>query len=305
MAEEHRLAYLVIAHADPQHLGRLVRALGPDDDVFVHLDAKVADDAPFRAAAAGANVRFVAPRVRVAWAGISMVDATLVLLRAALAAMTPARPYGHLVLLSGACYPLRAPAEIRRRLAAEPEREFIRFIDMRASPDHYMQHLNRRWFKEPWYRGRRRALVLADKVLRRIANLARRPNRWPDEWVPYFGSQWWALTPACARHVVDTVEREPRYRAANRDTLAPDEHFFHTLVGNSPYAARATGLEPFRYRATHILANLHLIHGSLSKWYGADDWDEVAASDALFVRKVGSRTSGALLDRIDRERLGR
>lgn len=43
-----KIAYLILAHADAPHLGRLVRALaGEDIGIFIHIDKK-SDEAPFR-----------------------------------------------------------------------------------------------------------------------------------------------------------------------------------------------------------------------------------------------------------------
>ncbi len=294
-----QLAYLILAHADPVHLARLVQALGDQADIYVHIDAKSSVE-QFRAALIGTKVQFVMPRIRVAWAGISIVNATLSLMRAAIASNNK---YHHIILLSGADYPLLNYQDILHHFQANPNRESIRYIDMRESKNHYMRQINQCWFKEPWFSGQNHLIQKLDKVVRKLGNWLALPNKWPLEIVPYFGSQWWALTPECVSYILKVVDSNPDYLRVNRFTFSPDEHFFHTLVGNSNFAENATGLESYREGRTYLLANLHLLHHSLQKWYTIDDWNEIASSKKAFVRKVSTLASEDLLDRIDKELL--
>ena len=59
-----RIAYLILAHDDPAHLARLVRALSHGEDrCFIHLDAKASVDR--FAASKMESAEFIAPRVAV------------------------------------------------------------------------------------------------------------------------------------------------------------------------------------------------------------------------------------------------
>lgn len=89
----------------------------------------------------------------------------------------------------------------------------------------------------------------------------------------------------------------------NCHTFSPDEHYFHTLIGNSRFDAYADGLQDFQGVGTWRLANLHLIDPSLSKWFTLQDWDSIKNSDKLFVRKIRSLDGAELVDRIDKELL--
>lgn len=60
-----KIAYLISAHKDPQHLYRLIKTLGfsmNGNHFFVHVDEKV-DIKPFIIAANNANVHFTEKRV--------------------------------------------------------------------------------------------------------------------------------------------------------------------------------------------------------------------------------------------------
>jgi len=53
---------------------------------------------------------------------------------------------------------------------------------------------------------------------------------------PYGGHTWWALTRAAVEHVLDAMEANAAYVDFCRHTFCPDEHCFHTLLGNSAFA---------------------------------------------------------------------
>lgn len=289
-----KVAYLILTHADPEHLWRLIGALGDRADVYVHVDAK-SDLAQFQTRTSP-NVMFLADRVDVRWAGFSMVRAILALIETA---MAKGESYSHLVLLSGADYPIKPAHEIEAFLFANKDHEFIKYIDVRESPDHYMKQIEVKHFRDPILAGG----GFPDRVARKVANSLKMSNKWDGKWIPYFGSNWWALTPACCEKVLETAKKVP-FIEMNRRTFAPDEKFFHTIVGNSEFAAKSDGLQEFLGVGTCNLANLHIVDPSLAKWFTEEDFEQVASSDKFFVRKVRTGTSTDLLDRIDKELLG-
>jgi hypothetical protein len=227
-----------------------------------------------------------------------MIDAQMQLIKAVL---KNRERYTHLVFLSGSCYPIKSAEYIHKKLTENPHREFIKFIDMRQSPEHYMKQVTRKWFKEPFIRSKNQPLQFADKAVRKTLNLLAFRNQWEDKIIPYFGSQWCALTVDCCSYIVEYQLRNPWYREMNRFTFSPDEHYIHTIVGNSPFCEKSDGIQSFQGRGTWRLANLHIIDSSLSKWFTVNDWEEIQKSDKLFVRKVRSLDGSQLVERINRE----
>ncbi len=66
-----KIAYLISAHKDPQHLRRLIKALSfgmNGNHFFVHVDEKV-DIKPFIIAANNDKVHFTRERVWTQWGG--------------------------------------------------------------------------------------------------------------------------------------------------------------------------------------------------------------------------------------------
>jgi len=103
--------------------------------------------------------------------------------------------------------------------------------------------------------------------------------------------------------MLEYTESHPEYVRWARSSFAADEHYFHTIVGNSEFLHASDGFFPYQGNRTYLMANLHLVHESMRKVYTAGDFDELLISDKFFVRKVVSGLSNGLLNRLDHEAL--
>lgn len=295
-----KVAYLVLVHSDPQHFARLLDRLDDPRIVFVvHVDAK-ADANAFQQAAKGrANVVFVRGRVRVMWAAYSMVEAMLRLVETGLSVTGPS--CSHFVVLSGADYPVASNDRIIARLAANPDRQFIRRFDMLKSGDarqiwrvrgyHFRELADRHTF---W----RKPLFGIEMLLKA------KPRRLPQNLVLTSGSQWFAITRAFAEFCATFARANPAFTALFRTMFAPDEIFFHTLLDNSPFAAQAAPIEPYlnvtELGGPWLYGNLHFLN-AIEPIRTADEARRILDenSDVLFARKFNSTESRAALDAID------
>jgi hypothetical protein len=297
MNHQLKVAFLILAHTDPEHLFKLVNALGYECDIFIHLDKK-SEVFHFSKNIKQKNVSFIDNRVEVSWAGISMIDAQMNLIEETLKFK---EKYSHVVFLSGSDYPIKKMDYILNYFSSQSDREFIKFIDMRESPEHYMKLINQKWFKEPFIRRQNKILISIDKGIRFLLNKIKFRNNWTVNIIPYFGSQWIALSLDCAQYVYDFHNQNYIFRKFNKFTFSPDEHYIHTIIGNSKYSKFSMGLQPFGGRGTFRLANYHLIDKSLNKWYTIDDYNLIEQSDKLFLRKIRSYDGNGLIKKINAE----
>lgn len=299
-----RLAYLILAHHNPLHLRRLVRALGGTAaGIFVHLDAK-ADAAPFRAALAGTGAILVRDRVRVWHRGYSTVTATLRLLQAATG---HAAPFDYYVLLSGDDYPVRPDAEILEHFRGW-RGSWIGHAVLRPETDDQFRHLakvsyhdfvlfNGRWGKRSRLRRR-----IQKRVLRACFAWVRKPD--PGVTV-YRGSQWWSLTHEMAVFSLAFLADPANHAFVRFFTLTAgsDELVFQTLLLNSRFAG-ACRSSPVP--GAPMYACLHYIDWSPHREEPAHltiaDFPAITASGYLFARKTVSPASDSLLDTLDRFR---
>ncbi|GAB7040111.1 MULTISPECIES: beta-1,6-N-acetylglucosaminyltransferase [Catenuloplanes] len=233
--EAEPLAVVLLAHADPAQVHRLIRAL-PGVPVFLHCDARTPPPV-FRAMTTGLPAHVtVVDRVRTALASWSLVRAELTGLRAAVRAVD-AR---HVVVLSGACYPLMSVDDLVRELAVWRGRSWIANTPLPVArwstprhPDGGLWRLNRRY------------LVHRDRVL----HLRGVPLRWPwPRTVPAelelrAGGHWKIYSGAHARLLLDLVDDRPDLLRFWRTTLIPEETFVPTMLA-SPALAGADALPP-------------------------------------------------------------
>lgn len=287
-----RIAYLMLVHDNPGVLKGLIAALWCKDcGFFVHIDRK-ADIRQF-SGISGDNFFLSEERVSVNHSGFTMVEATLLLIRDSLS-----RPqgYDYFVLLSGTHYPLRSKEYVHRFLETNCGSEFISIARM---PDEAygmpLSKLNRIYFEEDEPVRRFLSRVLAR------AGLARRDYRkWLGALDPYGGSQWWALTREACQYILEFVQSNESVSRFFRNTCCPDEMFFHTILGNSP----------FRSRVRRNFTYLHMPAGQRPSFLNAAyveqaellarPWidDEWGSGEALFARKF-SDDNLKLLGQID------
>jgi hypothetical protein len=133
----------------------------------------------------------------------------------------------HVLLISGACLPLRPAAELIGWLARHRGRDFIESIALGHSEwiagglsmERFTLHFPLSWRRHRWAFDR---LVDVQRWLK-ITREVPRPLR------PHLGSQWWCLS----RQTLSAILTHPRRRRFDRyfaRTWIPDEGYFQTLA---------------------------------------------------------------------------
>ena len=301
------IAYLILAHYQPEHVARLVRALRFEGAwFFLHIDGK-SDLRRFEELIPESqNIVYLRgrERVKVYWCGYSQIRATLNLLRSARASGTAFHRY---CLLSGSDFPIRSNAQIADQLRSDAE--FLR-IDRRldlTAPSSHIGWVGRTYLFDNRFLNPRTAPShrLRAVVERLIATL---PRRRYDRIPLYHGAQWWALTSGCITHVLEFLERNRDYMAFHRHTRCPEEIFFQSIVKSSPFAAKITDdFETAQSMEAYWQSNVHGCHYidwnavgvSLPKVLGPSDLDAMISSGALFARKFEGDGSRALRDQLE------
>jgi hypothetical protein len=225
-----KIAYLVFAYKNPRLLARIIERLSCDDcSFFIHIDAKSnLDDF---AAIKGRNIFFTEKRVPVYWAEFSGIEAILILIREALA---HPRPHDYFVLLSGSEYPLKSREYIHRFLEENRGAEFLSLVKMpNAQAGKPISRINtmRIQSHRPMYR-------FVVRILAKLGLAQRDHRKCLGNLEPYSGHTWWALTKEACQYIDDFVRRNQRMVRYFEDTYAPEEMFFHTILGNSPFRSR-------------------------------------------------------------------
>ncbi len=288
MNDELRLAYVISAYRLPQQLVRLVDLLDEPTTSFVISVDRRTDDATFsamhRPLAGRRNVHFL-PRHSSPYRSFGHVRSTLGgidhLIRSNIA-------FDHLSVLTGQDLPIKSNATIRRRLAE-------------ASGDGFLEHFplpDERWSGGGLNRFSSIFLHTHDRHLsigrRRFGGLIARG--FPFAAAPYGGSGYWTLPHDLVVYIHDFVRRHPEWVRFFRTTDMPDETFFHTILMNSPHAARVVADD---------LRHIDWADRSeLPRIWRLGDFDELAASDDLFARKFDATVDAAIIERVVDELAG-
>jgi len=158
------------------------------------------------------------------WGGFTQVEATLNLINASL---ETGEKFDRFCFLSGADFPIKTLGRIRD--AFESHDEFLR-VDRRINASDKNAHCNNVRYS-----------YFVDSSESDTSNLRPGPPRAVyDKISLYHGCSWWILTENCMKYVLGFLQENEEYVAFHRHTLCPDEIVFHSIVKNSPFAARIT-----------------------------------------------------------------
>jgi hypothetical protein len=282
-----RLAFIILAHRDPEQVARLaLRLAAAAATVVVHYDLKAgaAEFAKLRASLQSCPAVLLAERVDVAWGQWSMVRATL---NGIEALQTTGLAFDYVHLMSGMDYPIRPIRWLSDFLRRHNGTEFIEVANIRdrtwvrggLEHERYQyKHIHN------WQTQRKQF----DRFWKRQQARKRKRDFLPG-FDPHLGSQWWTLTWATCLGALEW-SRDRAVEDFFSTVWIPDEIFFQTFVGNKIPRDRVMDLS----LTLHEFDNL-----GLPIVYYNDHFDYLIRQDFFFVRKV-SPSARSLRDRIDR-----
>lgn len=262
-----------------------------DCGFFIHLDRK-GDAARFTGIQDG-NVFFSKERIPVYWGEFSQVEATLLLIRQALAS---SMRYDRLVFLQGSDYPLRSGCYIHEFFEKNGDGEFISLLKMPA-PGYPLSKINllRYPSNKPFSR-------FASRALAKLGLFRRDYTKSLGALEAYSGQACWALSRDACRYILDFSDQNPAVTKFFRNTFTSDEMFFHTILGNSSFRSRIRRnlvYLDWAAGADHpiLLGDEHLRFFEVNEEVRVDD--EWGSGEVVFARKF-SDGGLDLVDRIDR-----
>jgi hypothetical protein len=222
---EMKVAYLILAHANPAMLKELVTAIKkPKEMIFVHIDKKN-EIVPFKKLLAE-QCTFIEERENVSWGSFSIIQATLNLLQAALAV----RQFDYYCLLSGCDYPIKPIHTFESYLATHAGNEYIACRSIAELPPKF----KKRYTGFFLFEQRSEFLRKLNFGITKIQRLFYKRKLYANKPI-FFGSQWWTLTGACVNYIMDFITAHPDYIAYFKYTHISDEMFFHTIIAGSDF----------------------------------------------------------------------
>ena len=281
------LACVILAHADPTQLRRLIDALEPFP-VFLHID-RATSPGDFAAMTADLPRRVaVLPRLSTGWAKWENVEAELAGYRAALT--DPA--ITHVALLTGTDYPL-APSERISEVLAEYRGQSIAAIGPLPQAN---------WGRSGGFARLKYPHFAFRKHMIRLPV----PRAYPADIVLAGGSQLKVLARHHAQAVLDATDSRPDLVRFWRRSWVPDETFIPSML-STPHIAPD-------WVESRVHAELWWIGWGGGKrksppWLSLTDLDRIRANSQprdglppkLFARKFATDVDTGVLDVIDQE----
>lgn len=278
------LAYIVSAYKLPDQLVRLVSKLDNGTSHFlIHVDKKT-DEAVFRRMAEPLRrlpkVHFL-ERHRCFYGGFGHVKATL---KGIDEIVRRSLPFDYVILLTGQDYPIKSNRQIDEFFNRHEGRSFMEYFSL-PSDGWAGGGLDR---IESWH-------VRLGGTHVRLPGAAHGSfrRRLPSGLRPFGGSSYWCLSRECIEYVQAFLSRNPACIRFFKHVDVPDEHFFHTIVLNSPLKDTVVN-DDVRY--------LEWGHPDVAGGpavLGRHDYEKIITSEALFARKFDVTHDSQVLDMID------
>lgn len=220
-----KICYLILAHNNFKHLDRLIDSLNDSENniFYIHIDKKTTE--PYTPSLKNAHILPI--RIDINWGGYTMIDATLALMEYAKVNSPEADYY---ILISGVDFPIRPKSFLLEQL-----RKGYEYIDIAPVPVPYKPVERYEYFYFDYKRRNLKLynpLFLIEVLLKKLKIKRKAPFK------VYTGTQWFALTNECVQYILKTVREDKRYTQFFKYTLVPDEAFFQTIIGNSPFKDR-------------------------------------------------------------------
>ncbi|AGB74959.1 beta-1,6-N-acetylglucosaminyltransferase [Rhizobium tropici] len=268
-----KLAFVILAHDNPDKVARLARVLAQNHTVCVHYDLN-SSEASFlalkRELGSLADRVLWPRRVRVAWGEWSIVNATLNALEA-ISGSDSNFDYVH--LMSGADYPVRPIEEFTDYLRQNRGREFIECVDLRSEQWVKGGLVHERYRYRHFFNWKKHGFLFDQSwQLQQRLGLER---GFPSGHQPHMGSQWWTLTWSTIKLVL-AAGRNGELASFFKTVWIPDEMFIQTIV--------ASATEP--KARSPILTLYQFSDSGVPIVYGDDHAEYLNRQPFFFARKI-------------------
>jgi hypothetical protein len=241
MADNYRVAYLLLVHKNPAQVRRLIERLQSKEATFwIQVDIK-SDISIFEKEFQGIhNVHFVGERRDGAWGSFSFLELTIEGIKWVAQHSTG---YDHIVLLSGQDYPLCSERNIVNHLKEHKEASFIHYMEVTATCNpHVMERFSKYHIRIPM---NKKIIYPYDSpnLNKKLINLLLQttgkfplPRVLPGARKLYFGSNWVRLSKKAVDFTIQTLHNEPEILSFFKYTTLSEEHLIQTLLLNADEA---------------------------------------------------------------------
>lgn len=287
-------AYLIIAHNEFNILEKTIKLLDDErNDIFIHIDKKVKNFnfEEFKKIAKKSNIYF-SKRTDVRWGTHKQIYCELLLLDYA----TKTNEYEYYHLLSGVDFPITKQDEIHKFFKKHKGKEFLHYASHNSITEGKLDRIRYHHLFGDNLRVPNKFKVKIAQKLHSIALRIQRLikyNRIKNKKIEYrSGANWFSITDELARYV---VSQQKQIKKDYKNTYCADEVFLQTIVYNSKFYDRL--YQKIDDDHNTIKRCIDWKRGGPYTWK-LEDYDEIMSSGNFFVRKVTTKDSAQLIEKI-------
>jgi len=245
-----KITFIILAHENADHVADLASLLtewDPHANAVIHYDlnSQGAQFARLRERTSSSpRIHLVKDRIKCGWGNFSLVDAVV---RALRVVRREKIDCDRVMLISGACMPIRPLAELSRFLDAHPRMEFIEAYD-----SSWMVGGLRKERYQYWHLFNHQKYPKLFNWHFQLQRIFWPKRRFPRTLEPRFGSQWWCLSWTLCEKILNYIQKHPLTYQFFSTTWIPDELFFQTMA--------------FRFTHTDNMARRNLTFFHFNDW---------------------------------------
>jgi len=275
-----KVAHLIITYTNPAQTERMIKRMWhPDFDFYVHVDAKLPISSHDNLISIP-NVYMIQNRVKVEWAAYSTIQSEFNGIQEILESK---RGYDFISLLSGQGYPIKSPNQIKQFYKDREGKLLLKYRSFQDDWPEGMERIKRYYLVDYQFKGQ----YFLEKLINRIF-----PKRKVLPNIHFYGSSmFWAISPAAAAYVLETVNKDARVKWFFKHTWAPDEFLFQTILLNSSFAPKVINENCHYYQHDPQTPN--------PKVLSIKDFNDIITSDRIYARKFNMNESPEIMDAID------
>lgn len=275
-----KIAHLILTHANPLQLRRLIKQLAhPDADFYIHIDLK--SDIKEFISLNSENIKFIENRIAVYWGAYSIVQATVNSFEEILKAP---QKYDYINLLSGQDYPLKSTAEIHEYFKNNLGKAFMHTLSVEHEWQEAIPRLTKYHLCNFHFAGKHFVEKWLNKLL---------PSRkMPNNLIPVGRSQWFTISAEHAQYIINYLQKNEHVRRFFELTWGSDEIVFQTIIFNS------------KFQKDMVNDNLRYIDWSEGKaspkTFTIADLSTLLNSGKLFARKFNEGVDANILEELEK-----
>ena len=297
-----KIAFMVMAHTDAAQLNNLVKRLSPNDffdsHIFIHIDKK-ANISDFVSVTKYKYVTVISKRIDVTRCGISQVDASLELMKAALESGTEFDRY---ILITGQDYPIVSNEQIFNTLS-QKEIEFMRGYKVTGTS------MNKKVRKYYFYNKHLTGSPFWD-LIRRLLQFIVSPISKKDtveidnnQWEIYYSSAYFAVSHSLFIELYSKGKNK-KYYDYFKTAICSDEMYFITIAANSRFRDKLEAIDTDSHTLLDNSSITYFKYLNRPIELTENNYLELVDCGRMFARKFSSSYSTKLIELLEKEGRG-